>query len=292
MAAEALGDEPLPLVKLHPTVVFSILNSFSRRSDQNSRVIGTLLGVVKEGNTIEILDCFGFPHSESVDGEGVSVVTLDTKMAEVMYNFHKRINKNELIVGWYATTAKGAFITDHTHFIHENFFCKQCENPIHLVVDTSLSGDSVRVKGFLGHQMAVGVGNVFDEIKVEMTFSDAEATCLYHMIKNQCADPWRDSKVLSVIPSEKSRTILAIEKLMGVLDNLQEYVDGVVDGSKTGLTDIGVSIFDSLVGLQGTNSSELEALFQDKSQDLLMVSYLSSLTHTQLELSEKLHAAL
>ena len=47
--ALALGDTPVPVVKVHPTVVFSILNSFVRREKRDFRVIGTLLGVVKDG---------------------------------------------------------------------------------------------------------------------------------------------------------------------------------------------------------------------------------------------------
>jgi hypothetical protein len=47
--ALTLGDSALPKIKVHPTVVFSILNNFTRRSPRDSRVIGTLLGNVKDG---------------------------------------------------------------------------------------------------------------------------------------------------------------------------------------------------------------------------------------------------
>lgn len=52
--ALALGDTPVPIVKVHPTVVFSILNSYVRREKRDFRVIGTLLGVVKDGQ-IEVI---------------------------------------------------------------------------------------------------------------------------------------------------------------------------------------------------------------------------------------------
>ena len=44
----------LPSIRLHPSVVMNILNSYMRRSDRKARVIGTLMGTVKEGK-IEIL---------------------------------------------------------------------------------------------------------------------------------------------------------------------------------------------------------------------------------------------
>jgi translation initiation factor 3 subunit F len=44
----------LPTVKVHPIAVMGILNSYMRRTDRNARIIGTLMGVAREGN-IEIL---------------------------------------------------------------------------------------------------------------------------------------------------------------------------------------------------------------------------------------------
>ena len=35
-------------MKVHPLVIFSILNSYMRRNEKHGRVIGTLLGTVKD----------------------------------------------------------------------------------------------------------------------------------------------------------------------------------------------------------------------------------------------------
>jgi translation initiation factor 3 subunit F len=50
-------------VKVHPVVIFNILDHFIRRTEGQDRVIGTLLGVNVEG-TIEIRNCFPVPHTE------------------------------------------------------------------------------------------------------------------------------------------------------------------------------------------------------------------------------------
>jgi rhamnose utilization protein RhaD (predicted bifunctional aldolase and dehydrogenase) len=41
------------VVRIHPTAVLSIINNHMRRSDRNQRVIGTLLGNVKN-NIVEV----------------------------------------------------------------------------------------------------------------------------------------------------------------------------------------------------------------------------------------------
>jgi hypothetical protein len=47
--ALTLKSATLPRVKVTATVVFSILNSHIRRAQRDTRVIGTLLGEVKDG---------------------------------------------------------------------------------------------------------------------------------------------------------------------------------------------------------------------------------------------------
>lgn len=52
LEALSLKDDSLPSVKVNATVLFSILNSYVRRSTRDARVIGTLLGEVKDGTII------------------------------------------------------------------------------------------------------------------------------------------------------------------------------------------------------------------------------------------------
>ena len=136
--ALSLGDAPnTVVVKLHPTVVFSVLNNFVRRSDRETRVIGTLLGTITNG-VIEITECFGVPHMEKKDE---LFVAINKDYHKTMYNFHRRINRKEKIVGWYTTTsAEGALINDNSSLIHD-FYSQECEHPVHIVVDTTLAGN-------------------------------------------------------------------------------------------------------------------------------------------------------
>ena len=59
-----VGNDAPPEYKLHPVVLFSILDHYSRRNDTQNRVIGTLLGQ-KNGDVIEVTNCFPVPHTES-----------------------------------------------------------------------------------------------------------------------------------------------------------------------------------------------------------------------------------
>jgi len=188
--ALSLADEELPQVKVHATAVISMLNHFVRRDNRDSRVIGTLLGVAN-GRVLEVTDCYAVPFQESKGSEKL-YVGIDEEFHKSMFSFSKRVNKKEQVLGWYAsTTPSGALIIDQSSLIND-FYTRKSEfgvtNPIHLVVDTTLTGDDVKVRGFVSRPVKVGnanLANCFLELDVEVMMSDAETTALYHMIHGQ-----------------------------------------------------------------------------------------------------------
>jgi len=213
-----------------------------------------------------------------------------------MYSFHRRNNKNEVIVGWYTTsTIHGQFITDNTSLMYD-FYSKECNNPVHICVDTSLLSDNLITRGFVSDPLIVGgeiIANKFQEVQVDIVMNEAESTCLYHMIHNQEGESWSDSAIISSLPSSTISVEQSIIGLKKTLDSIQVYVDDVVDGKVSPSRDIGIAIADSLNTFTGPkNQSTVQQSLQTKVQDLLMISYLTTLTQTQTIISEKLNEIL
>lgn len=293
--AISLRDTSLPKIKVHATVVFSILNNFTRRSPRDSRVIGTLLGEVKDG-VVHVTDCFAVPFTEKVDE---LLVTIDQKYHKSMYAFHLRNNRRETIVGWYTTTTEqGQFLNDNSSLIN-NFYRTECERPVHLVVDTTLIGDNLDVRGFMSKPIYVGedlLAQSFQEVKVDVAVSDSEATALYHMINGQDKDSrWEEPSIVSALPTTTRSVEDAILQLQKVLDSAQTYVDAVVDNNaKVAVSrEIGIALADSLNSFAAQKASaHQQSALQTRLQDLVMVSYISTLTQTQALISEKLNEVL
>ena len=63
MTSLFLQEGKAPTVKVHPGVIFSILDHYRRRNTGSRRVVGTLLGN-KVNNIIEVQTCFAVPHTE------------------------------------------------------------------------------------------------------------------------------------------------------------------------------------------------------------------------------------
>lgn len=106
-------------VKVHPIVLFQIVDAFERRNADSQRVIGTLLGEyfiqfincpihsirklkklfslgsVDKG-VVEVTNCFCVPHKEHDDQ-----VEAELSYALDVYELNRRVNPSETIVGKY-----------------------------------------------------------------------------------------------------------------------------------------------------------------------------------------------
>jgi hypothetical protein len=287
-----LKDDRLPVVKMHATAVFSILNHFIRRgAEQPQRVVGTLLGVVEKGN-VEVTDCFGIPHSEKEDETG-HIVNFKGDYHRLMYSFHRMINRQEQVVGWYgSSTPCGGLFNAHTTIIDDEYR-KECVSPIHVVVDTTLSGAKMGIRAFLRQDIIVGanrLGKMFHELRVDMAFTPGEAMCMHHMLHDQSTDvAFKEPEVLSIIPNPKNALKSSLKNLVGIMGELLSLVDDVIEGKKNASPEVGIALADAVGLLKAVRSSDFQHIFQDKTQDLIMVSHLASLLQTQITIAEKMY---
>lgn len=85
-----------------------------------------------------------------------------------------------LVVGWWAT---GNEVTNHSSVIHE-YYARECNNPVHLTLDTSLQGGRMGLRAYVC--VALGVpggksGCMFTPINVEVTCYEPEV-CIFILI--------------------------------------------------------------------------------------------------------------
>lgn len=72
-------------VKVRPVVLFQIADAYERRSMENHRVIGTLVGSVDK-RCIEVTNCFCVPHKEYDER-----VEADLQYAQDMFELNKKV---------------------------------------------------------------------------------------------------------------------------------------------------------------------------------------------------------
>lgn len=232
-------------------------------------------------------------------------MAVNTEYHKSMFKFHNRIYRRDSIVGWYTTTTpSGAQIVDNSSLIHD-FYRGECQEPIHLVVDTTLAGDSLGIRAFVSQPMVVGLSsfaNMFQEVNVEVMLTEGEISCLHHMIHGQQSSgdngeildvaKWNSSVVFSSVQDNREKLIASLEKLNNVIEKLSEYVDSIVDGTEEPNVEIGMAISNAIDAADVIRPEAFHANFQGRVNDLVMVSYINTLTQTQLAIADKLSSVL
>ncbi|CAG0913489.1 unnamed protein product [Notodromas monacha] len=265
-------------VKVHPVVFFQIVDTYERRPENAQRVIGTLLGTAVERGAVEVTNCFCVPHSET--GEEVA---LELDFAKDLYDLHQKVNPNEVIVGWFAT---GPEITDLDVLIHE-YYSRECANPVHVTVDTTLSADQMDAKAFVSVPMGVPgrtAGTMFAPVPLEIVSSEGERVGLEVCSRTKIAP-----NTMVKVSGDLDEVVSQVSNLEVLLQTVIRYVDGVVSGTIPNPDNAIGRRFLSLVnGVPKMTPGEFEELLNNNVKDLLMVIYLAQLTKTQLSISEKL----
>ncbi|CAE1234862.1 EIF3F [Acanthosepion pharaonis] len=264
--------------RVHPVVLFTIIDSYERRNEDAHRVIGTLLGCCEKG-AVEVSNCFTVPHNESEDE-----VAVDIEYARNMYELHRKVNNNEVIVGWFSS---GGEISEYSVLIHE-YYAREAKNPIHITVDTSLQTGSGKmgVKAYISTQMGVAnktTGTMFTPVNVEIQQYEAEQVAV-NLIRESKLSPKRS---VSMVTDLQQVDILC-SRIQGMLSIVLQYVEDVLAGKIPADNTVGRYLMELIHSVPMIEPDEFSTMLNANMKDLLMVTYLSHLTRTQLALNEKL----
>jgi len=263
-------------VKVHPVVLFQITDAYERRPQENHRVIGTLVGSVDK-QCVEITNCFCVPHKEYEER-----VEADIVYAQDMFELNKKVAPQENLVGWFAT---GNEITSHSALIHD-YYARETKDPIHLTLDTSLTGNKMTMKAYVFVPLGVPgatSGSMFTPVPVEVTATEPEIAGLDLLHKTKYM------KVRTVDPSpDLCKISEASNKLEVMLEALIKYVEAILEGSEVADNSVGRTLTNLVQSVPKMDTVEFEKMLNSNLRDLLMVIYLSQLTKTQLQLNEKL----
>lgn len=274
--------------KVHPVVVFSILDHYKRRSDNQDRVVGTLLGEIEEGtNTVYIKNCFPVPHKGDDDQ-----VTVNMMYHAKMSSLHKKVNKKEVCVGWYTTGDNISYISSLIHEVYRG----ECAEPLLLMVDVNVvKFNRMAIQGYVGKTIKVGARQRdtaarFEAVDLEMHAYEGEKIGVDALINGAPEHDGLDAP--ATIPSDLSNLQNALLKLSEMISSCSTYVDGVVEGKIEGDSEVGLMLSHAVAAVPHLNADAFDKMFAGNIQDLLAILYLSNLTKTQLAIVDRINGLL
>lgn len=226
-------------------------------------------------------NCFCVPHKEYADQ-----VEAELNYAMDVYDLNRRVNSAENIVGWWAT---GNEVTNHSSVIHE-YYSRECSNPVHLTLDTSLQGARMGLKGYVCVSLGVPGGKsgcMFTPVQVEITCYSPEVVGLQLCAKTMSAGSGTRSRQVQPM-MDLSQVAEASSKLGSLLDQVLAYVEDVLAGRVQPDNAVGRALLDLVHSVPHMSQEQFSEMFNSNVKDLLMVITLSQLIKTQLQLNEKL----
>ena len=220
-------------VGFHPLVLLSVVDHFARVNTGNAepkRVMGLLLGTVarseKDGEQyLDITNCFGVPFDEQAHNSDVWF--LDSNFAEKMFLMFKKVYPRLKVVGWYSS---GPTICPNDMSIHHFITDRFCPCPVYCIVDTNVHAKTVPVLSYVSvenRSAASSRATAFRNVVTNVVSVEAEDIGVEHLLRDLS-----DSTVLSLTTKVGER-VAAAEKVVQLLDMVEEYLRDVADGAVT-----------------------------------------------------------
>eukprot|EP00186_Timspurckia_oligopyrenoides_P002804 CAMPEP_0182445316 /NCGR_PEP_ID=MMETSP1172-20130603/3482_1 /TAXON_ID=708627 /ORGANISM="Timspurckia oligopyrenoides, Strain CCMP3278" /LENGTH=291 /DNA_ID=CAMNT_0024641065 /DNA_START=52 /DNA_END=927 /DNA_ORIENTATION=+ len=262
-------------VAVHPIVLLGVVDHYNRACrDTSNRAVGVLLGHVSRGK-VSCTNSFAVPFEE--DPQTPDVWYLDHSYLESMMAMFRKVNTRESFVGWYSS---GSQIKAGDMQIHD-LMKSYTTHPVMVYVDVKPKDLGLPTDAYVcieQTQEDSSVTKMFAHLPSEINAAEPEEVGVGHLLRDI-----PDSSVSS-LTGELSGKIAALKSLLSRLMELQEYLSKVGKGELPMNHDIMSNMQDIFNLLPAFNVEALVKAFAVKTNDLMLVMYVSSLIRSIIAL--------
>uniref|UniRef100_A0A6V3RF85 MPN domain-containing protein n=1 Tax=Lotharella globosa TaxID=91324 RepID=A0A6V3RF85_9EUKA len=261
-------------VVVHPLVLLSAVDHFSRVSKSNKRVVGVLLGK-RTGNQVDILNSYAVPFEE--DKKNPKIWFFDHNYHENMFSMFKKVNAREKVIGWYSTGPK---IRQADIEINE-VIRRYTSQPIFCIIDVNPKDDLE-----IPTQAYVAVPDISDtktqqnfvHVPSEIGALEAEEVGVEHLLRDI-----RDTTV-STLSDHVNQKIASLKGLKKRMDTMADYLKKVAAGKLPLNHQIIYNLQDIFNLCPNLQVKELVSALKVNTNDNMLVIYIASLIRSIIAL--------
>lgn len=263
-------------VVVHPLVLLSIVDHYNRvAKDTKKRVVGVLLGSWK-GKNIDVTNSYAVPFEE--DDKDPSIWFLDHNFLENMFNMFRKVNAKEKIVGWYHSGPK---LRQSDLEINETVK-RFTSHPVLVIVDVQPKELGLPTDAYFAveeiHNDGTATTRTFNHIPSSILAEEAEEIGVEHLLRDL-----KDNAV-GTLSTQVTEQLHALKGLQLHLTDIISYLEKVVQGKLPLNHQIIYNLQNIFNLLPNLNIEELITSFRVKTNDELLVIYLSSLIRAVISL--------
>eukprot|EP01054_Gregarina_sp_Poly1_P001210 Gregarina_sp_Poly_1__1209@NODE_1298_length_4457_cov_159_361048_g878_i0_p2_GENE_NODE_1298_length_4457_cov_159_361048_g878_i0NODE_1298_length_4457_cov_159_361048_g878_i0_p2_ORF_typecomplete_len341_score49_67JAB/PF01398_21/1_6e28MitMem_reg/PF13012_6/6e19_NODE_1298_length_4457_cov_159_361048_g878_i01821204 len=266
-------------VFIHPTVLLSITDHYTRAAQGTSRrVVGVLLGET-QSDGLHVTNTFGVPFEE--DTKDPSVWYVDHSYLEKMFHMFKKINVRERLLGWYSTAASIKSSDLEIHELIRNY----CQHPLYLLVNVhSQDTSKLPIQTYYAFEQPSADDknrSTFVQMTCSIGATEAEDVGVEHLLKDL------QTATTSTLSSSIQDKISALKQLAEKLMEISVYLQEVADGKRAPKTHILIQLQRLLNALPAKNDpAELAQAFQLGVNDSLLATFVAFATRLVLTIHE------
>ncbi|KAI9318413.1 maintenance of mitochondrial structure and function-domain-containing protein [Dichotomocladium elegans] len=267
---------PSTTVQVHPLVLLSATDHYNRvAKETKKRVVGVLLGQQK-GKTVNVSNSFAVPFEE--DEKDPSVWFLDHNYIEGMNSMFKKVNAKEKMVGWYHSGPK---LRPSDLEINE-LFKRYTPNPVLVIVDVKPKDVEIPTDAYFAIEEIKDDGTAttktFMHVPSEIVAEEAEEIGVEHLLRDI-----KDNAV-GTLSTRISSQLGSLAGLQGRLEEIGDYLKKVVAGKLPVNHQIIYNLQDIFNLLPNLEAQDMVNAFSTKTNDQLLMIYLSSLIRSVIAL--------
>ncbi|KAJ1383594.1 Rpn11/EIF3F, C-terminal [Sesbania bispinosa] len=243
---QQISSRPIEKVVVHPLVLLSIVDNYNRvAKDTRKRVVGVLLGSTFKG-TVDVSNSYA---------------------------------AKEHVVGWYSTGPK---LRENDLDIH-GLFNDYVPNPVLVIIDVEPKELGIPTKAYYAveevkENATQKSQKVFVHVPSEIAAHEVEEIGVEHLLRDV-----KDTTI-STLATEVSGKLTALKGLDARLKEIRSYLDLVIDGKLPLNHEILYHLQDVFNLLPNLNVADLIKAFAVKTNDMMLVIYLSSLIRSVIAL--------
>ncbi|RUS19044.1 maintenance of mitochondrial structure and function-domain-containing protein [Endogone sp. FLAS-F59071] len=267
---------PAGTVVVHPLVLLSAVDHYNRVArNTKKRVVGVLLGQVK-GKIVNVANSFAVPFEE--DEKDPSVWFLDHNYVEAMNDMFKKVNAKEKMIGWYHSGPK---LRASDLEINE-LFKRYTQNPVLVIVDVKPKDIGIPTDAYFAIEEIKDDGTAttktFMHVPSEIEAEEAEEIGVEHLLRDI-----KDNAV-GTLSTRVTDQLHSLKGLQARLEEIRDYLAKVVAGTLPVNHQIIYNLQDIFNLLPNLGVQEMTRSFSVKTNDQLLVVYLSSLIRAVIAL--------
>ncbi|RZC73513.1 hypothetical protein C5167_048990 [Papaver somniferum] len=284
---QQISARPIEKVIVHPLVLLSIVDNYNRvAKDTRKRVVGVLLGSSFKG-IVDVTNSYAVPFEE--DDRDPSIWFLDHNYHESMFSMFKRINAKEHIVGWYSTGPK---LRENDLDVHA-LFHDYVPNPVLVIIDVQPKELGIPTKAYydieeVKENATQKSQKVFVHVQSEIAAHEVEEIGVEHLLRDSYCVVQRKgnyrTNIIKFCAGQVTGKLAALKGLDARLREIRGYLDLVIEGKLPLNHEILYHLQDVFNLLPNLNVAELIKSFAVKTNDMMLVIYLSSLIRSVIAL--------